>query len=100
MISQRRAAMALLTPFAAAFVGLVVACGTHLSSVSDAKLVNASRFAAFQLQDCSADAGACRASQIRVLATGIQCAVASVRADGKTGPVDAGPTCAAAGSAP
>lgn len=81
-------------------VGAIVACGTHLSAMSDAKLVNTERFAAFQLADCAADAGKCNAAQIRQLSTQIGCAVASVRADGKTGPADAGATCAQPGAAP
>lgn len=81
-------------------LGAVVACGTHLSATTDAKLVNAERFAAFQLQDCAGDAGRCNAAQVRQLATSIGCALASVRADGRTGPADAGPTCAQAGAAP
>ena len=79
------------------FVSLAaLACATHLSAVSDAKLVNADRFAQFELQDCAADAGTCKASQIRVLANSIHCAVQSVRADGKTTTADAGPGCATA----
>ena len=91
----RAIGLVVLTLFVGSLVGLV-ACGTRLSSASDAKLVNAERFAGFELTDCAVDAGRCNAAQIRQLATSIGCAVASVRADGKRGSADAGPTCAQA----
>jgi hypothetical protein len=68
MTSPRTAALALLATFALVAGAAFVGCATHLTTISDAKLVNAERFAGFELKDCAADAGQCKAGQIRELA--------------------------------
>ncbi len=71
---------------------LLAACGTALSTTSETKVVSIRRSAAFILADCSGDGGACKPSQVRALATSIDCAAASVQDDAKL-KVDAGPSC-------